>query len=99
MSDLVWYHAYQYGIGAALGACGLYALYHRLGSSTEGPGPGMTVLHAVAAGGGLAYLASTGKLLSVRSDWPGNVIFTAGGITIVALCVIALRSQSALRKI
>jgi len=95
-SDLVWYHAYQYGIGAALGAFGLFALYRRM---TMAPPPiTLTALHGLAALGGLFFLAASGKLMSLRSDWPGNIIFVAGGLTLAALCFIAVRSQQALRK-
>jgi hypothetical protein len=100
LSDLVWYHAYQYGIGAFLGACGLYYFYRRMGASNGAAPPaiGLTALHAAVAAGGLAYLAASGKLMSQRTDWPGNVIFTAGGIAIVALCIIAINAQIKLGK-
>ncbi len=100
LSDLVWYHAYQYGSGAFLGACGLYFLYRRMSwAETATPPPiALTALHALAAGGGLAYLIGTGKIVSLRTDWPGNVIFVSGGITIVLLCLIAIQAQLTLRS-
>lgn len=100
LSDLVWYHAYQYGIGAFLFAFGLFLLYRRMGATDNATPPSivLTALHAAAAAGGLAYLFGTGKLMSQRTDWPGNIIFAAGGITIVALCIIAIRAQTKLGK-
>jgi hypothetical protein len=100
LSDFVWYHAYQYGFGAFVGSCSLYGLYRRMGAAeTAAPPPvAATALHMLAAGGGLGYLAGTGKIMSLRSDWPGNVIFVSGGITIVLLCAIAIRAQLELRS-
>jgi hypothetical protein len=100
LSDLVWYHAYQYGIGAFVGACGLYYMYLQMGArETATPPPlSLTALHAAAATGGMSYLISSGKLLTLRSDWPGNVIFASGGVAIIVLCMSAMLAQVRLGK-
>ena len=95
LSDLVWRHAWQYGLGAALFAAGL-ALYARSVDAAAGsdlPPLLLTVLHGLAVGGGLVYLVGTGKLATQRADWAANEVFLAGGFAILALCVIAAITQ------
>ncbi len=95
LSELVWRHAWQYGLGAALFAAGL-AIYARSVDTAKGnrvPPLGLTVLHGAAVGGGLAYLLGAGKLATHRADWAANYVFLAGGLAILALCVLATITQ------
>lgn len=95
LSDLYWRHAWQYGLGAVIFALGL-AIYGRSVDATAGsavPPFSLTLLHGAAVGGGLAYLLGTGKLATQRTDWVANDVFLAGGLSILALCVIAAVTQ------
>ena len=96
LSDLVWRHSWQYGLGAALFAVGvsLYAYRLDLETSTVLPPLYLTALHGAAAAGGLIYLVGTGKLATHRGDWAANDVFLAGGIAIVALCLITAITQT-----
>lgn len=97
-AGLDWYHFYQYGLGAALFAAGLLYYVKRLGEPAHAVPPplGLTALHGLAAAGGLAFLIGSGKVMSHRADWAANVVFLWGGIAIVLISVIALRTQSRL---
>ena len=96
LSDLVWRHSWQYGLGAALFAVGVSLYAYRLDreTSTVLPPLHLTALHGAAAAGGLIYLVGTGKLETQRGDWAANHVFLAGGIAIVALCLIAAITQT-----
>jgi len=95
LSDLVWRHSWQYGLGAALFAVGVSLYAYRLDreASQVLPPLYLTVLHGVAAASGLFYLVVTGKLETHRGDWAANDVFLAGGIAIVALCLFAAFTQ------
>lgn len=96
LSDLSWRHFWQYGAGAALVAMSL-ALYaqslHRL-IVWRPPPLYLTGLHALAAGAGLVYLVGSGKLGTLKADWAANDIFLAGGLAIIAICVISAITQT-----
>ena len=79
----------------ALFAAGLalYALRVETAQGSSLPPFSLTVLHGAAVGGGLLYLVGAGKLATTRSDWAANDIFLAGGLAILALCVIAAITQ------
>jgi hypothetical protein len=94
LSNLEWRHAWQYGLGAALIAGGLALYGLRLERGAGLPPLYLTLLHGAAAGAGLLYLVGTGKLATLRSDWVANDVFLAGGLAVVALCVIAAITQT-----
>jgi hypothetical protein len=94
LSDLVWRHAWQYGLGASLFAFGLSLYAYRLDSeSTALPPVFLTTLHGLAAAGGLAYFFAADKLATHRGDWAANYVFLAGGIALIMLCAIAAITQ------
>lgn len=95
LSPLSWRHAWQYGLGMALFAAGI-AIYVYLSNLSAQPKRlplSLTVLHGLAAAGGLAYLIGSGKLDTIKSDWAANEVFLWGGVGIVGLCAIAGLSQ------
>jgi len=100
LSDLVWRHSWQYGLGAALFALGVSLYAYRLDRETSAVLPPLylTALHGAAAAGGLIYLVGTGKLATHRGDWAANDVFLAGGIAIVMLCLIAAITQTRAAK-
>jgi hypothetical protein len=95
LSDLVWRHSWQYGLGAALFAAGVSFYANSLDRETNAVLPPLylTAVHGLAAAGGLVYLVGTGKLATHRDDWAANDVFLAGGLAIVALCLIAAVTQ------
>jgi hypothetical protein len=97
LSGLEWRHGHQYGLGAAMIAAGLLGYVHWMGKSgrQDPPSRVLTTLHASIVMCGLVFLVLSGKLASVKSDWPANNIFLYGGLTLVALCAIAGRTQTA----
>lgn len=96
LSDLVWRHAFQYGSGAALFAAGLGLYGLRLGAKNNGNVPPLilTVIHGLAALGGLIYLLGTDKLATAKGDWAANEVFLWGGFAIVALCLMSAITQT-----
>lgn len=100
LSGLDWYHYYQYGLGAALFAAVLLFYVKRLGEPAHAVPPplALTALHGLAAAGGLAFLVGSGKVMSHRADWAANLVFLWGGLAIVLISVIALRTQSRLTR-
>jgi hypothetical protein len=47
------------------------------------------IVQATAATGGLGFLIATGKLGSVKPDWPANHIFLAGGLALIVISVMS----------
>lgn len=96
LSDLVWRHAFQYGLGAALFAAGLGLYGLRLGrtSSLHVPPLALTVVHGAAAASALAFMIGTEKLATAKGDWAANEVFLWGGFAIIALCVMSAVTQT-----
>lgn len=99
LSDLVWRHAFQYGSGAAVFAAGLglYGLWLGRTGNRHVPPLVLTVVHGLAAAGGLAYLIGTDKLATTRGDWAANEVFLWGGLAIVALCIFSAVTQTRIK--
>jgi hypothetical protein len=92
LSGLRWQHGWQYGAGMALIALAalLYARQPRWLNAVAG----VVALQGAAAAIGLAVLAGSGKLASVKGDWAANIIFVAGGVAIAILSVMAVASHA-----
>lgn len=104
LSGLWWRHGWQYGLAMVLASAALFAVARLIGGASR-PGPGpmglapakallvncLTFAHGLAAAAGLVFLIGTGKLWAGKSDWAANHIFLAGGIAIVAICLVSLR--------
>jgi len=105
-SGVVWQHGLQYASGMALIALliGVYAWIltkpgSRLGSvEAQNAMLRLTILHAAAAGAGLAFLFMSGKLKSGKGDWPANIVFLIGGATVLAQSVFAAQTQMHLTR-
>jgi hypothetical protein len=96
LSDLVWRHSWQYGLGAGLFAVGVSYYANRMDQAADDvplPSLYLTALHGFTAAGGLLYLIVTGKLATHKGDWAANDVFLAGGIAVVTLCVITAITQ------
>ena len=106
LSELRWYHAWQYGLAMALLGVFTFGYGLMIGGmrNTERramllrSGGMLTLVQGIAAVGGLLFLLQSGKLLLMRSDWPANLIFLFGGIAIAGLSAIAVITQRKLMR-
>ena len=108
LTSIWWWHSWQYGLMMAVLALLLIGFVALLGSERwalfrNAPMLDVTawlsLAQAAAAGAGLTYLTTSGKLLQQRSDWPANHIFVAGGAAIIVVSLIAVYTHWRLRKI
>jgi hypothetical protein len=99
LSTVRWQHGFQYGSAAALIAAGFLYYVHRMGSDGTGtaPAPRLTILHGLAVTAGLIFLLTSGKLQSMKGDWPANYIFLFGGLALVGVCYFAFVTQRRLQ--
>lgn len=93
LTELTWQHAWQYALGMLVIAAGILAYITSLHKDQQ-PRLVLTIIHALAAGGGLVFLITAGKMQTVRSDWAANEVFLWGGLCIVMLCVFSLVTQT-----
>ncbi len=100
LSDLVWRHGFQYGLGATIFAASLGVYGFRLGRVKTLPIPSLmlTAIHGFAAAGALLYLVGTGKLDTTKGDWAANEVFLWGGFAIIALCVMSAVTQTRITR-
>ena len=101
LTDLIWHHAWQYGLGMCLASLISYGTRWHL-SQRECFLRQTQWLHrltllsgllVVGASVGLAFLFIAGKLKAVNADWLANHVFVAGGISVMALSTIAVWAQ------
>lgn len=102
LGDLQWRHGWQYGSAMALIAGLLLWYVHSLGnpaSAAASPaalrraGGPLAMLHALAAAGGLVFLVGAGKLATLKGDWAANHVFLAGGLAVIAVSLLSVRTQ------
>lgn len=101
LGGLRWHHGIQYAVAMAAIAWLILLYVHLLarpGSSLRSPkalqfATRATLAHGAAALAGIAFLVVSGKIHSIKSDWAANQVFLAGGVAVVALCLIAAYTQ------
>lgn len=104
LTGLKWQHGWQYALAMLLLAAGSLAFERTLLPAVPGQDPRGWGRHfrlalplasgqALVAGGGLAVLALSGKLGSVRADWAANRVFAALALAILAIAVCSLVSH------
>ncbi len=101
LTDLTWQHAWQYGAGMLLiaGLVWRYAAARATPNSRFADATWvttarwMTRMQGFAALAGVTFLALSGKLDPNKQDWAANIVFVAGGLTIFALSMAALRAE------
>ncbi len=98
LTQLWWFHSWQYGLAMLALAAGLFAYAHLLEDETSAlrrpalvsGAAWLALVQGIAAVVGLAFLFSTGKLfIAGRTDWPANLIFVCGGIGIAVVSLVA----------
>jgi hypothetical protein len=96
-----WQHGWEYGSAMLLIALA-HALYlWRLSDPKDSVSAPRAVeravrlasFQAVLIAGGLIWLVTSGKLASLRGDWPANQLFLAGGLTIACLSLILIKTS------
>jgi cytochrome bd-type quinol oxidase subunit 1 len=102
LSVLKWQHGWQYGAGMLLIALAIWAMAltwrTRWSERTAATLQVVTLMHATAMTAALGWLVYSGKLITFKSDWAANVVFAGGGLLMVALNLISLRTARALES-
>ncbi|MCB1484345.1 MAG: hypothetical protein KDJ17_05575 [Hyphomicrobiaceae bacterium] len=106
LSALHWQHGWEYGSIMLLIAGGLYAFFRAMnkpGSPLVEPEAlnrtmMLSALHGIAAAVALSWLVLSGKLATSKGDWAANAVFMAGGLAIIAICAITVRTHRALTQ-
>lgn len=107
LTQLWWWHSWQYGSAMAFIACGLLIYVNRM-ENLQSPLVQPRMLDAAAtlaliqAGAivvGLAFLIASGKLGSTKPDWPANYVFVGGGVGLMLISLIAARTHRKLRHL
>lgn len=100
LGGLVWRHWWQYGLGMALLSAGTLVVAGYLVGMRQPHDNGhglamlmrMTIGLSVAVVASLIYLVTSGKLATPKDDWAANVVFIAGGVTVLAISLASLLS-------
>jgi len=106
LTDLWWFHSWQYGSAMALIAAALlgfdYLLSDRESHFRTRTSLDVSALLATAqasgAAVGLGFLVASGKLASQRPDWPANHVFLAGGLALIFISVTSTIAYLRLRR-
>lgn len=102
LTTLRWQHGWQYGCGMGLIAV-LLVGYARNMQARWTPQVGRTLsmaslAHGWAATAGVGWLVASGKLFSAKTDWAANIVFFCGGIMIVGISTMAVRTARLLNQ-
>lgn len=97
LTTLHWQHGWQYGLGMGLIALLIHG-FSRTISARWTPLLAdrlatVSLVHGWAATAGLLWLFASGKMLSIKGDWAANIVFIFGGIMIVGVSALALRTS------
>ena len=101
LTDLKWYHAYQYAIYMGVPAI-VSIIFARILLHSKGTGHTagnlklsmrLTIVQAVAMIGIIGYLLSSGKLKIIDRDWAADHVFLWGSLAILGLSILALAVQ------
>ena len=106
LTELWWFHSWQYGSAMALIAGALLGFDYLLSdrdSHFRTPrsldvSAFLAMAQASGAAVGLGFLVSSGKLASTRPDWPANHVFLAGGLALIFISVAAAITHLRLRR-
>lgn len=107
LTELWWFHSWQYGSAMALIAGALLGFVHMLGDRESqfrsqaalDVSAMLAMAQAAAAAIALGMLVSSGKLASLKADWPANHVFVAGGLALVVISVISAITHFKLRRV
>ena len=105
-TELWWFHSWQYGLAMALIAAALMGYVYLLGDRESAfrsmrsldISAALALAQAAGAAVALGFLISSGKLASLKADWPANHVFLAGGLAIIPLSLAAAITHSRLKR-
>lgn len=106
LTELWWWHSWQYALGMAFIACCLMGYVHWM-SDARSPlaqpraldlTAMLALVQAAAIAGGLVFLIGSGKLASSKPDWPANNVFIGGGVGLVLVSSISAFTHRKLRE-
>jgi hypothetical protein len=103
---LHWQHGWEYGSAMLLIGIGHAFYLWRLSDPRDAVSAPAAIERAVRLSSyqavliaiGLLWLIESGKLSTLRGDWAANQLFLAGGFAIMCLCVIMIKTNSALNE-
>ncbi len=106
LTELWWFHSWQYGAAMALIAAALLGFVHVLGDEESlfrsqvslDVSAMLAMAQAAAAAVALGMLIGSGKVGSIKADWPANHVFLAGGLALVVISAIAAITHFKLRR-
>ncbi len=106
LTELWWFHSWQYGSAMALIAAALLGYDYLLGDRESHFGTPrsldvsavLAMAQASGAAVGLGFLVASGKIASDRPDWPANHVFLAGGLALIFISVAATITHLRLRR-
>lgn len=100
VSALKWQHGFQYATLMTLAAAVLLAIVHRMSDPEHSSPPPLTVgvLHGLAVCAALVFLVWSGKLGTMKDDWPANYVFLFGGLALAAIGLMAGIAQADLER-
>jgi hypothetical protein len=95
-TSLRWQHGWQYGAGMGVIAALLFWGSRSL-SQTGTPTRHRaliwaSLIHGWAATAGMGWMIGIGKMHSIKGDWAANLVFMGGGLIVVGLTIMALRT-------
>lgn len=106
LTELWWWHSWQYGLGMAFIACCLMGYVYWM-SDARSPlvqpraldiAAMLALLQAIAIAGGLVFLIGSGKLATSKPDWPSNYVFIGGGLGLILVSSISAFTHRKLRE-
>ncbi|MCH9808141.1 MAG: hypothetical protein K0U74_10435 [Alphaproteobacteria bacterium] len=106
LTELWWFHSWQYAIAMVLIAGALLGYVHLLGDKESqfrsdlslDVSAYLAMAQAAGAAMGLGFLIGSGKFASIKTDWPANHVFIAGGLALIVISVIAAITHLRLRR-
>jgi hypothetical protein len=106
LTELWWFHSWQYGSAMALIGAVLLGFVHMLGDResqfrTPTALDVSALLALVQCSGlalGLSFLFASGKIASSRTDWPANQVFAVGGLALIFISVASAITHFKLRR-
>ncbi len=106
LTQLWWFHSWQYASAMGLIAVALLGFTHLLGDpDSQFRSPialdamaFLAMVQAAAAALGMGFLIGSGKLSSIKPDWPANHVFVGGGMAIIVASVVAAITHLRLKR-
>ncbi len=99
LTPLRWQHGWQYALAMTLAAGGTAVYARRLQATAVSVdfAAQLAGLQGIAVAVALIWMIASGKLDTVKNDWAANAIFLAGGLALVVVSAVAVKTHAALK--